>query len=109
MRFGDFEIRPTAYLDGHKEPHHFQVVKWYKTKEPIEVTDWHTGEKKMKDTFTYAVAEIYWDEKEPGWEFESYGTRFLEDYQDGLAEFILKWLEQYDLVREKEAGADDEP
>ena len=39
------------------------------------------------------------NDKEPCWEFKSVGTRFFEDYQDGLCEFILKWLELTDLTR----------
>lgn len=100
MRFKDFEIRPTTYLDGHIEPKHYDVVKWDKRDEPIEVTDLRTGEKKMKDTFCYSVASIYWNEKEPCWEFESVGTRFLENYENGLCEYILKWLELHDLCEE---------
>ena len=100
MRFKDFEIRPTAYLDGHHEPNKYDVVKWYKTDSPIEVTDGHTGEKKMQDTFCYSIAHIYWNSKEPCWEFESYGTRFLEAYETGLSEFVLKYLELLNLCKE---------
>ena len=99
MKFKDFEIRPTCFLDGHTDPKRFDVVKWYKTDKPIKVTDGRTGKEKMQDIFCYSVAQIWWNEKEPCWEFKSIGTRFLEDYQEGLCEFILKWLELTDLTR----------
>ena len=99
MKFKDFEIRPTCFLDGHIDPKQFDVVKWYKTDKPIKVTDGLTGEEKMKDTFCYSVAHIWWNDKEPCWEFESVGTRFLYDYEDGLCEFILEWIELTSLTR----------
>ena len=34
MKFKDFEIRPTCFLDGHTDPKRFDVVKWYKTDKP---------------------------------------------------------------------------
>ena len=99
MKFKDFEIRPTCFLDGHKDPKRWDIVKWEKHEKPMEVTDWETGKKKMQDTFCFSVATVEWNEKEPCWEFRSYGTRFLEYYEEGLCEFILKWLELTDLTR----------
>lgn len=101
MRFKDFEIRPTIYLDGIDRPNNYSVVKWYTTDKPREVIDGRTGEKKMQDTFCYSVANIWWNEKEPCWEFKSVGTRFLEDYEEGLCEFIRKYIEILDIVREE--------
>ena len=99
MKFKDFEIIPTCFLDGHTDLKRFDVVKWCKTDKPVKVTDAKTGEEKMQDTFCYSVAQIWWNDKEPCWEFKSVGTRFLKDYQEGLCEFILKWLELTDLTR----------
>lgn len=96
MKFRDFEIRPTTYLDGHTETKHYDVVKW-QTHDPYEVTDFITGEKKMLDRSCFSIAHIYWNEKESCWEFESVGTRFLKYCEDGLCEYILKWLELHDL------------
>ena len=99
MKFKDFEIRPTCFLDGHTDPKKWDVVKWYKTDKPVEVTDAKTGEEKLEDTFCYSVAQIWWNEKELCWEFKSFGTRFLYDYEDGLCEFILKWIDLTNLTR----------
>lgn len=96
MRFKDFEIQPTAYLDGHIEPKQYEVVKWEKH-DPIEVIDLKTGEKKMSDTNCFSIASIHWNDREPCWEFKSVGTRFLRHYEEGLCEYILKWLELRDI------------
>ena len=90
--YKDFGIAPTAYLDGVKRENDFQLVKWYKCDKPVKVIDWNTGKPKMQDKFCCAVARIWWNDHEPGWEFESVGTRFLEDYVDGLSEFVLNWM-----------------
>ena len=99
MKFKDFEIRPACFIDGHTDPKYFDLVKCYKTDKPVKVTDAKTGEEKMQDTFCYSVAQIWWNEKEPCWEMHSVGTRFLEYYEEGLSEFILKWVESNDLTR----------
>lgn len=99
MRFKDFEIRPTVFLDGHTDPKKWDVVKWCKREKPERVFDIGHGEYKMSDKYCFSVAQIYWNEKEPCWEFSSVCTRFLECYEEGLCEFILKWLELTDLTR----------
>lgn len=103
MKFKCFEIRPTCYLDGHTDPMCWDVVKWH-DHNPIEVTDWKTGEKKIYTRSCYSVAHIWWDKKEPCWQFKSYGTIFLKEYEEGLCEFINKWLELADLTRSFENG-----
>ena len=99
MKFKDFEIRPAIFLDGHTDPRRWDVVKWCKKDKPTKVIEWETGKEKMQDTFCYSVAHLWWNNKEPCWEFESVGTRFLEDYEEGLCEWILKWTELTDLTR----------
>lgn len=46
MKFKDFEIRPTCFIDGHTDPKKWDVVKW-QCHNPIEVTDLETGEKRF--------------------------------------------------------------
>ena len=102
MKFKGFEIRSYVGLDGRTTEGRYEVVKWYTTKSPIEVTDACTGEKKMRDTFCYVVAWITWNPKEPEWEFESVGMRFIDDYEDGLCEFIKQFVKLLDVIRGKE-------
>lgn len=104
IRYKDFEIRPVTALDGHQTPGRFEVIKWYKTDEPIEVTSASTGQKMLKDTFFYVVAFIEWNKKEPCWEFRSVGTRFLEDYTEGLCEYIMQFLKLFDICRRDDDG-----
>ena len=98
MKFKDFEIRPTAFLDGHTDPKKWDVVKWEKH-DPIRVFNLGTGEYEMSTKCCFSVAQLEWNDKEPCWEMRSVGTRFLEYYQEGLCEFILKWMELTDLTR----------
>ena len=98
MKFKDFEIRPMRFIDGHTDPKIWEVVKWRRC-EPREVIDVETGKKKISDTYCFVTAFLEWNEKEPCWEMHSVGTRFLEYYEEGLSEFILKWLELNDLAR----------
>ena len=98
MRFKNFEIRPACFLDGHTDPKKWDVVKWY-DHDPIKVFDLGLGEEKISTRSCYSVGFLWWNDKEPCWEFESVGLRFLRDYEDGLCEFILKWAELADLTR----------
>lgn len=107
MRFKDFEIRPYKSLNGLTSQDRYELIKWYKTESPIEVTIAETGEKKMKDTFCYVVAWITWNPKEPCWEFESVGMRFIDDYEEGLCEYIKKFVELLDVIRDKENPDED--
>ena len=99
MKFKDFEIRPTCFLDGHKDQKTWDVVKWCKREKPERIFDLDLGEYKMSDTYCFSVAFLEWNDKEPCWEMRSVGTRFLEYYEEGLCEFILKWLELTYLTR----------
>lgn len=83
MRFKDFEIRPTK---GTKY-HDFEVVKWY----------W--SEIFQKEC-CYVLAWITWNAKEPCWEFKSVGMRFINDYEEGLCEYIKKFMELVDVTRQ---------
>ena len=76
MKFKDFEIKKCVGING--EHHTFELVKWYK----YEGRD-----------VCYVVAWIDWDDTEPCWQFTSVGTRFINDYVDGLCEYIRKFLD----------------
>lgn len=80
------------YVDGHHEPHKFDLVKW-EDHEPYEVTDWVTGEKTISTRHCFSVGQLTWDPREPGFEFESIGLRYLQYRVDGLEKFILDFCE----------------
>ena len=81
IRFKDFEIRPCGDING--KSHNFELVKWY----PY-------GDKE----YCYVLAWLDWNEREPCWEFRSVGTRFIKDYENGLCEYISKFLELLDIT-----------
>ena len=97
-----FQFRAPIYLDGHFEPHKFDLVKW-EDHEPYEITDFYTGEKKMSTRNCFTVGTLIWDEKELCFEFQSCGLRYLEYRIDGLEKFILDFCE----MMEKELLNDD--
>ena len=87
-----FQFRAPVYLDGHFEPHKFDLVKW-EEHEPYEVTDFYTCEKKICTRSCFSIGELIWDPKEPGFEFQSCGLRYLECRVDGLEKFILDFCD----------------
>lgn len=74
MRYKNFEIRET-----HSQHSKYEVLRWFDTK--------YNGK-----AWCYVVAFIRWNPKEPCWVFESVGTRFIDDYENGLCEFISMFL-----------------
>lgn len=102
MKFKDFEIRPAHAIDGSEDPNRYELVKWYRTDEPVEVTDLQTGEKKIRDLFCYVIAFLEYNDKEPCWEFRSVGLRYLEDREDGLEEYIQAFTRLIDACRNKD-------
>lgn len=81
-RFKDFEIVPCGEINS--KHHDFELVKWYQY-----------GGKEC----CYVVAWIDWNDHEPCWEFCSVGTRFINDYVDGLCEYIKKVLSVLDVIK----------
>lgn len=83
MRFKQFEIRKCTFLGDPPTPDYhkwnFDVVKWYKNCEG-------------KDS-CFSIGHLEYDRREPGFEFRSCGTRYLEHREDGLEEWLLKWCE----------------
>ena len=85
-----FQFRAPTYIDGHFEPHKFDLVKWVNC-EPYEAIDGYTGKKTMVSRYCFSVGELIWDAKEPGFEFHSCGLRYFENRIDGLEKFILEF------------------
>lgn len=88
MRFKNFEIRQCTFLGNPPTPDYhkwnFDLVKWDKHEE--------------SDTeYCFSVGRLEWDRKEPGFEFRSIGTRYLEERVDGLEEWLLKWCEMKEV------------
>ena len=86
--WNNFQFRAPVYLDGHFEPHKFDLVKWEDC-EPHEVIDWYTGKKIIQTRYCFTIATLLWDKKEESFSFESCGLRYLEHRVDGLEKFVL--------------------
>ena len=99
MKFKDFEIRPVKSLDGVIDPKRFELVKWY-DHNPVPVTDGRTGEKKMSTRSCFVVAWLEYDNKDGFWDFKSVGLRLVENWVDGLDQFIIKWCEMAEVCME---------
>ena len=95
MKFKDFEIRPVKSLDGVIDPKRFELVKWYDHEPYI-----HGESTSTRSCFV--VAWLEWDNKEPCFELTSVGLRLVENWVDGLDQFIIKWCEMAELCMEED-------
>lgn len=80
MRFKQFEIRkPTLLGNPPTEDYYkynFDIVKW-----------------SDDNSHCWSIGYLRWNKKDDCFEFKSVGTRYLEDREDGLEEWLLKWCE----------------
>lgn len=95
MQFKDFEIRPVKSLDGVIDPKRFELVKWY-DHEPYV----HGESTSTRSCFV--VAWLEWNDKEPCFELVSVGLRLVENWVDGLDQFIIKWCEMAEVCMGEE-------
>ena len=95
MQFNDFEIRPVKSLDGVIDPKRFELVKWY-DHEPYV----HGESTSTRSCFV--VAWLEWNAKEPCFELKSVGLRLVENWVDGLDQFIIKWCEMAEVCMGEE-------
>lgn len=101
MKFKDFEIRPVKSLDGVIDSKRFELVKWY-DHELVTVTNMRTGEKNINARSCFVVAWLEWDNKEPCFKLTSVGLRLVENWVDGLNQFIIKWCEMAEVCMEED-------
>lgn len=80
MRFKQFEIRKCTFLGDPPTPDYhkwtFDLVKWADD-----------------NSHCWSIGHLTLNRKEPCFEFRSIDTRYLEDREDGLEEWLLKWCE----------------
>ena len=79
--FKDFEFRECKDTQFDK----YELIKWQITSND------------HRSCFT--VGWIEYNAKASCWEFESCGLRYQEYYEEGLNEFVLKYVELLDLQR----------
>ena len=95
MKFKDFEIRPVKSLDGVIDTKRFELVKWY-DHEPYV----HGESTSTRSCFV--VAWLEWNAKEPCFELTSVGLRLVENWADGLDQFIIKWCEMAEVCMKED-------
>ena len=95
MKFKDFEIRPVKSLDGVIDPKRFELVKWYDHEPYIH------GES-ISTRSCFVVAWLEYDNKDGFWDFKSVGLRLVENWVDGLDQFIIKWCEMAEVCMEED-------
>lgn len=61
------------------------------------------GIEMITDEHSFVIAEIEYNPKERGWDFNSVGTRYLKYRSDGLEEFILACIEVLDVIKRYES------
>lgn len=93
-RWNGFQIRQPNYLDGHFEPDIYDIIKWVKREEPTKVYSLSEEKYIISTEYCFSVAQIKWDKHEDWFDFESIGTRFLENYIDGLNEWIMNFINE---------------
>lgn len=101
MKFKDFEIRPVKSLDGVTGLNRFELVKWY-DHEPQGVTNLRTGKVETSTRSCLVVAWLEWNAKESCFELTSVGLRLVENWADGLDQFIIKWCEMVEVCMEED-------
>lgn len=89
--WNDFQIRSDT-------EDRYDLVKWHYF-EPREVIDGITGERKIITQACYSIGFLTWNEDELWFDFESVGTRYLEDRIDGLEEWIIQFCKR--IYKEK--------
>ena len=83
--FKDFSFELPVVIGGKPPKDTYDLVKWQT----------ESGERKTN----FVVATISYNDKEPSWEFKSCGMKFLKYYEDGLNEFVIKYIELLDLQK----------
>ena len=80
MRFKHFEIRKQTFVgeppteDYHK--YNFDIVKW-----------------SDNNTWCFSIGTLRWNKGEDCFDFESVLTRYLEEREDGLEEWLIAWCQ----------------
>lgn len=95
-RYKGFQIRDVICLgESPKDiPPTFDVVKWEKYDRPTMTVDLRTGKREESTEYCYTVGRLIYDAKEPCFDFESVGLRWLEAHPDeDVEKWIIKWCE----------------
>lgn len=96
-RIEGYQIRDVTYigLPPADTPPRYDIVKWAVADPPYEALDISTGKRKMVTEHCYSVGTLVWNRKEPCFEFESVGLRWLEEKpSEAVVDMVLKFAEE---------------
>lgn len=95
MRHNEFALRKVAYIDGRDTfPYEIAIVKEVQC-EPRTAYSLDEEKYVTRTYYAYVIAHLKWNSEEPYWEFDSVGTRYLEDGNIELNEWLLNFCEKY--------------
>ncbi len=83
IRYKHFEIRRPTYIDiiPKERENDWDIIKWNNNFESC-----------------WSIAVLRWNPKESCYKLESVGMRLLEYMEDGLSEFIMKWVSFQEFI-----------
>lgn len=96
-RIEGYQIRDVTYigLPPKDAPPKYDIVKWAVADPPYEALDISTGRRKMVTEYCYTVGTLVWNRKEPCFEFESCGLRWLEAKpSEAVIDMVLEFAEK---------------
>lgn len=91
----DFEMRRTKRAERERYPIVYEIVKWYNTDHPIKCFSSEQNKEVEQSRFCYTVAFIRFDKKQWDWDFDSVGTRYIDNYVPGMTEWVKEWIEEF--------------
>ena len=95
MRHNEFALRKVSYIDGRDTfPYEIAIVKEVQC-EPFTAYSLDEAKYVTRTSYTYVVAHLKWNSKEPCWEFSSVGTRYLADGDTELNKWLLNFCGKY--------------
>ena len=92
-----YQIRDVVYigLPPKDTPPRYDIVKWHMHEKPFEAVDGLTGKRVTVTESCYTVGWLVWNRKEPCFEFESCGLRWLEENPpEEVVDMVLKFAEE---------------
>ena len=98
MRLNEFGFSKVCFLGSDKDvfPQQIDIVKWEET-EPRRVFSLNEMKYIESTSYCFVIGTLKWNEKEPCWEFESTGTRYLEYGTEELNKWLLDFCNKYEV------------
>ena len=111
-RVEGFQIRDIIYFGKRPidAPIRFDIVKWYQEKKPYIGTVYYStdsgefvAKEELRMEHCYSVGTLEWNSREPQFEFESVGLRWLEEKpSDAVIDMILNFCREMGKELEEE-------